>query len=121
MVQSPAGRIGGQSDHRAGEAVTARKLLLAVWGRQSCQNPDHWPDVLARLLKDGGSGENKRTSFEPRVEAAIVALTEAYSTGIPPDGADLVWCAFPMLDRAHCRELATLLATETPTAKAAAA
>lgn len=94
-----------------------RELLLAVWGQQSCQNPEHWPDVLARLMKDGGSGENQRASFKPRVDEAVARLAEAYRFGIPIDAPELIWRWFPMLGRDQRIELAALLASEDRTAE----
>jgi hypothetical protein len=79
--------------------------LYAVWGHQACQHPDEWPEVFARLMLDGGSGENKRGSLKLRYEAAISALADAYRDGPPADGPDLIRRAFPLLDRDHRVEL----------------
>jgi hypothetical protein len=97
-----------------------RELLLATWGRQACQNPAHWPEVLERLLKDApatpGGTSHGRASLKPAVEEAVAALAAAFAAGPPPDPADCVWRAFPKLDRAHCAELAELLMAEAAAA-----
>ena len=89
------------------EAV--REALLAIWGEQACRKPDDWPKALRGLMKDTGSGDTKRASYKPRLDHAVATLTEAYSTGLPRDGAALVWQVFPMLTRTNCARLAARL------------
>jgi hypothetical protein len=84
---------------------TVRAALYDVWGHQACHHLDEWPDVFARLMREGGAGENKRTSLKPRYEAAIHALAEAYRDGPPADGPDLIWREFAHLDAVHRVEL----------------
>lgn len=89
---------------------TVRLHLLAVWGAQSCRNPAHWPDVLSRSLHDGVGLANgmTRTSFAPRVDAAVATLAARLAAGEPIDGAT-VWRCFPMLGRQNAAELARTL------------
>jgi hypothetical protein len=57
---------------------TVRQKLLQVWGEQACQFPKHWPDVLARLLKDGaesaGAGRSSVASGRRRGNGASAAF-----------------------------------------------
>ena len=94
------------------------RLLLQVWGEQACQRPADWPDVLARLLKDGTAtpgngdeGRRPRASMKPAVDAAVAALAAGFGadTAPPADPPLAVWRAFPKLDKAHCARLAALL------------
>jgi hypothetical protein len=88
-----------------------RVHLLAEWGRQSCQNPDDWPDVLNRLLREGVGLANgmTRTGFAPRVDAAVAELTALSADQPPADAALLTWRAFPMLTRENAARLAEVL------------
>jgi hypothetical protein len=95
---------------------TIHELLLTVWGRQACQNPDHWPDVLTRLMKDysppdDGTGHKRygRASLKPAVDAAVDTLAAPFADGVPTDAATVVWSAFPKLTRENCVVLAQAL------------
>jgi hypothetical protein len=93
-------------------ADLVRAHLLAEWGRQSCRNPADWPDVLARLLRDGVGLANgmTRTGFAPRVDAAVAEITALFTADRPPAGAAMAtWRAFPMLTRANAVWLAKAL------------
>jgi hypothetical protein len=94
-------------------ATDVRVALLKVWGEQTCQNPDDWPDVLKALL---ARNDSDRTSYKERVDAACVCLAEAFSAASPPaDPVDCVFRAFSPLDADHRRQLAdTLLQHRAP-------
>jgi hypothetical protein len=68
---------------------SVRALLLATWGQQTCQRPEHWPDVLARLMKNGtgfqGSSGMTRGHMRDAVEEAVGALTAAFGSDQLPD------------------------------------
>jgi hypothetical protein len=66
--------------------------------------PADWPGVLDKLMKPGGGHSGPRTEFKSRVEAAVLTLAEAFQ-GDPADPADVVWRAFPMLNRPRCHDL----------------
>jgi hypothetical protein len=59
-------------------------------------------------MKDAVGGAHPRTSFKPRVEAAVVTLARAFE-GEPEEPEDVVWRAFPMLDPQHRAALAQRL------------
>jgi hypothetical protein len=84
-----------------------RQELLAIWGRQTCQvQPQDWPQVLARLMRDGGSQHSHRGRLKAAVDEAVAALTAAFAGDPPADPADTVWRAFPRLDLRHRTEIA---------------
>jgi hypothetical protein len=88
-------------------ATDVRVALLKVWGEQTCQNPDDWPEVQKRLL---ARNDADRTSYKERLDAAAAILAEAFSAASPlADPVDCVFRAFSPLDAEHRRQLADLL------------
>jgi hypothetical protein len=79
--------------------------LTQVWGKQSCQNLEHWADVFRRLL----AGNTNRYGFKVRVDEACDALLLAFAGELPVNPVDAVWRAFPMLTPASCSILADRL------------
>jgi hypothetical protein len=100
-----------------------RDELLRIWGEQACQNPNDWPEVLEALLKGrvpderdvDSDGNLKPKARYPRgglrrlVDEATRTITAAFVDRIPADPANVVWRAFPRLDRANCARLAMRL------------
>jgi hypothetical protein len=82
-------------------ADTVRALLLATWGQQACQRPGDWPDVLARLMKNGagfGAGMTRGSTKD----AVVAALVQAFGGNtLPDDPAHTVWRCFSKLDIAQ--------------------
>jgi hypothetical protein len=76
-----------------------RELLLAVWLEQACRRPADRPETQERILLRWGT----------RVHDAVAELANVFRDMPPADPARVVWRAFPLLDRDHCAQLATLL------------
>jgi hypothetical protein len=76
-----------------------REVLLAVWLEQACRRPADRPETQEEMLLRWGT----------RVDEAVAKLADAFRDVPPADPAREVWRAFPLLDRAHCAQLATLL------------
>jgi hypothetical protein len=89
-------------------AERVRELLIQTWGEQACQvNPKEWPDVFARLMKEG----KDRGSFKPFVDDAVPVLTKVVN-GDAPIAWDIVWRAFSKLDKEHSATLGHRLEQE---------
>jgi hypothetical protein len=111
--------------------VTVRRHVYETWGEQSCRNPDHWPEVFDRLMKDGtatpGGSGYRRGSLRPTFERVVAELAQVFADPVsleatlarmrqrfkgqvaPITPGFVVWTFFPKLDQRHATKLATLL------------
>jgi hypothetical protein len=88
---------------------TTAAMLRAVWMAQACQREidrDRVFDALMSARSVGGAPV--RASYRPRFNTAVDTIIGALANA-PDDLVMVVWRAFPMLDNAHCQQLAAAL------------
>ena len=99
---------------RALTPARVKELLLHTWVKQSCQNPEHGPELLKRLLE----GNAARYCLKLRVDEACTTIAAACANGAPADlDDDVIWRTFAMLDHEHRSALVRRLKAAVVAAK----